>query len=116
MVDDSTDLLFKSLAHAARRRMLDLVQHAPGMTVKALSSHFDMTRIAVLKHLRQLEAADLILSKKRGRERHLYFNPVPIQQIYDRWTDRYSAFFAGRLVDMKDRVERQEQRKDQTSA
>ena len=110
------DLLFQSLAHAARRQMLDLIQGTPGITVKALSTHFDMSRIAVLKHLKSLEAADLVLSKKVGRTRQLYFNPVPIQLVYDRWTDRYSAFFAGRIADIKDRVERHAESEDHKSA
>ena len=63
------DLLFAVLAHAGRRRMLDLVMAAPGMSVKALTSHFDMSRIAVLKHVRALEDAELLLSKKEGRTR-----------------------------------------------
>lgn len=116
MDSSAFDLVFQCLAHAARRRVLDLVQAAPGMTVKALSSHFDMSRIAVMKHLKALEAADLILSKKVGRTRQLFFNPVPIQMIYDRWTDRYSAFFASRVADIKDRVESHAESKDHKSA
>ncbi|HZW11311.1 MAG TPA: helix-turn-helix transcriptional regulator [Phycisphaerales bacterium] len=100
-----TDLVFAALAHAARRRILDLLVMAPGMTVKAVASHFTISRIAVMKHLAALEQANLIISEKEGRERRLYFNPVPIQQIYDRWTDQYSAFWAGRLVDIQARVQ-----------
>ena len=116
MGSDPIDLLFQSLAHAARRRMLDLLQAAPGMTVKALASHFETSRIAVMKHLGVLEQAELVLSRKVGRSRQLFFNPVPIQRIYDRWTDRYGAFFAARVVDVKDRVERHAQSKDHRSA
>ena len=93
------DLVFATLAHAARRRMLDLVKTAPGISVKALTSHFpEMSRIAVLKHVNALEAADLLLSKKEGRTRQLFFNPIPIQMIYDRWTDEYSAFWSSRMA------------------
>jgi len=106
MKSAKVDLLFAALAHAGRRRMLDLVMAAPGMSIAALASHFDMSRVAVLKHVQILERADLLLSKKRGRIRHLYFNPVPIQLIHDRWTTRYSAFWSERMVDIKRRVER----------
>jgi predicted transcriptional regulator len=99
------DLLFAALAHAGRRRMLDLVMEAPGISIKALASHFDMSRVAVLKHVQILERADLLLSKKRGCIRHLFFNPIPIQLIHDRWTTRYSAFWGERMVDIKRRVE-----------
>ena len=104
-----SDQLFQALAHQARRQMLDLLQAAPGLSVAALASHFDISRIAVMKHLKVLEAAQLVLSKKAGRERHLFFNPVPIQMVYDRWTDKYSAFWSARLVDLKTRVESQSQ-------
>lgn len=106
MKDERVDLLFATLAHAGRRRMLDLVMGAPGMSVGALASHFDMSRVAVLKHVRALEEAELLLSRKEGRTRHLYFNPIPIQQIHDRWTTKYSAFWSERMVDIKERVER----------
>ena len=105
MKDTQVDALFGALAHATRRRMLDLLMTAPGMSVKALASHFDVSRIAIQKHLGVLERADLVLSRKQGRTRHLFFNPVPIQQIHDRWTTQYSAFWSERLVDIKARVE-----------
>jgi DNA-binding transcriptional ArsR family regulator len=105
MRPDRTDLVFAALAHASRRRILDLLTESPGLSVKALASHFDVSRIMVLKHLRTLEAVDLVLSRKEGRMRRLFFNPVPIQAIYDRWTDRYSAFWSARMTDIKSRVE-----------
>lgn len=106
MKGERTDNLFAALAHASRRRILDLLTENPGITVKALASHFDVSRIMVLKHLRALEDCDLVLSKREGRERRLYFNSVPIQEVYDRWTDRYSAFWAARVTDIKSRVEK----------
>lgn len=108
----SNDRVFAALAHAARRRVLDLLQLSPGMTVRAVASHFDISRIAVMKHLAALEDAGLILSEKHGRERRLFFNPVPIQQIYDRWTDQYSAFWAGRMTDIQARVEAAAEQKE----
>lgn len=110
--ETSTDAVFNSLAHPVRRHILDLLVGHPGLTVKAVASHFDISRVAVMKHLATLEAADLVLSERRGRERRMYFNPVPIQQIYDRWTDQYSAFWASRLVDIKDRIESAAQAKE----
>jgi len=101
----AVDFLFAALAHRGRRRMLDLLMATPGMSVKALASQFDISRIAVLKHLQVLERADLVLSRKKGRTRHLFFNPVPIQLIHDRWTTKYSAFWSERMADIKDRVE-----------
>jgi len=99
------DAVFAALAHPVRRRVLDLLVITPGMSVRAMASHFDISRIAVMKHLSTLESADLILSEKRGRERHLFFNPIPIQQIYDRWTDQYASFWAGHMTDIQSRVE-----------
>ncbi len=116
MTSDQFDHVFATLSHAGRRQMLDLIQMAPGMSVKALTSHFEMSRIAVLKHVRALEAADLVISKKTGRTRQLFFNPVPIQMIYDRWTDAYSAFWSQRVTDIKNRVERRAESKDHRSA
>jgi len=110
--DAAADSVFSALAHPVRRHILDLLVLHPGLTVKAVASNFDISRIAVMKHLATLEATNLILSEKRGRERRIYFNPIPIQQIYDRWTDQYSAFWASRIVDIKDRVESAAQAKE----
>jgi DNA-binding transcriptional ArsR family regulator len=101
----SPDCVFAALAHPARRRMLDLLVEHPGASVKALASHFEFSRIAAMKHIATLEAANLVLSSKEGRTKRLYFNPIPIQQIYDRWTTQYSSFWAGRMADVPARVE-----------
>ena len=85
--------------------MLDLLVEAPGLTVGALASHFDFSRIAAMKHLAVLEQAELVIGEKHGRTRKLWFNAVPIQRIYDRWTDRYASFFASHIVDVQQRVE-----------
>lgn len=105
MNDEDVDTLLAAMAHPARRRMLDLLMAAPGMGVTALATHFDMSRIAVQKHVAVLERAGLVLSEKQGRTRHLHFNAVPIQQLHDRWTTKYSAFWAERMTDIKARVE-----------
>lgn len=103
---EQVDSLLAALAHSGRRRMLDLLIAHPGMSVKALASHFEMSRVGVLKHVQTLEEVELVLSCKEGRVRHLFFNPVPIQLLHDRWTDKYSRFWSERMVDIKARVER----------
>lgn len=95
------DAVFQALAHESRRRMLDLVRHRPGMGVGALAQEFDVSRIAVMKHLALLEEAGLVVSQKEGRTRRLYFNAMPIQMIYDRWTDEYSAYWGDRIARLK---------------
>ncbi|MGD9690876.1 MAG: ArsR/SmtB family transcription factor [Phycisphaerales bacterium] len=99
------DRAFAALASPARRRMLDLVQANPGLSIADLAARFRMSAVGVLKHVRNLERAGLLLSRREGRVRRLFFNPVPIQQIYDRWTDRYTSFWSARMVDIKERLE-----------
>ncbi|GJM44219.1 MAG: transcriptional regulator [Gemmatimonadota bacterium] len=113
---DTLDAAFAALAHPARRRMLDLLVQAPGCSVKWVTSHFDFSRIAAMKHLSVLEDAGLIISEKKGRTRELYFNSVPIQQIYDRWTSQYGSFWAERLADVKERVEARQAKGERKSA
>ncbi len=96
---------FTALAHARRRRILDIVRENGGCSVNDVAAHFDISRIAVMKHLRVLEEAGLLISEKEGRTRHLYFNAVPIQMIYDRWTTEYSALWASKLTRLKYSVE-----------
>jgi predicted transcriptional regulator len=105
MNDDAIDKLLSALAHKGRRRMIDLLMAAPGMSVGALASHFQMSRIAALNHLKVLELAELLLSKKVGRTRYLFFNPIPIQLLHDRWTTQFSAFWTERMVDIKATIE-----------
>jgi len=99
-----TDLVFAALAHPLRRRMIDLLVELPGMSVSALATNFECSRIMVTKHVAALESAGLVISERVGRERKLYFNVIPIQQIYDRWTSRYSAFWAQRMTDLEARI------------
>ena len=108
MDDASLDAVFSALANASRRRILDIVKESPGCSVNHVAGFFLVSRITVMKHLRLLEAAGLILSEKQGRTRKLYFNAVPIQMIYDRWTTEYSALWASQLTKLKYRVENQE--------
>lgn len=105
MREEQLDQVFAALASPVRRRVLDLLLAEPGMSVKALAAHFEMSRVAVLKHVRVLEAAELVLSHKDGRVRRLYMNSVPIQLIHDRWSSQYGRFWSERLVDIRARVE-----------
>lgn len=96
------DAVFLALAHQTRRRILDIVKSMPGCGVSDVAKYFDsISRIAVMKHLDVLYEAELIVSKKNGRRRELYFNPIPIQLIYDRWTTEFSRFWASRALDIK---------------
>ena len=106
MNGDQMDAVFAALASEPRRRVLDVLKKEPGANVNRVCEFFDdMGRIAVMKHLAVLESAQLVLSEKVGRERHLYFNPVPIHMIHDRWTTEFSAYWAGHLSRMKYRLE-----------
>jgi DNA-binding transcriptional ArsR family regulator len=102
---DDMAAVFDALGHPTRRRILDLLRATPGMSVGALAEAFDVGRIAVMHHLRQLEDCGLVVSLKTGRTRELYHNPVPIQLIYDRWTSEYGSFWASKMVDVKYAVE-----------
>ncbi|RKQ95622.1 ArsR/SmtB family transcription factor [Maricaulis maris] len=101
MSPDTMDAVFQALASTTRRAMLDIVRNEPGCSVGAVAGRFDVSRIAVMRHLSVLEEAGLIISDKRGRTRHLYMNAVPIQMIHDRWTSEYSALWSGRMLDIK---------------
>lgn len=102
---ESMDAVFAALASASRRRILDIVNETPGCNVNHVCGFFAMSRIMVMKHLGVLERAGLVHSEKRGRDRKLFFNAVPIQMIYDRWTTQYSALWASRLTRIKYRIE-----------
>lgn len=105
MTTDSMDAVFQALGNASRRRILAILKGLPGCSVNDVCRYFDTSRIAVMKHLRVLEQANLIVSQKTGRTRHLYQNTVPIQMIHERWSTEYSALWAGRLTEIKYRVE-----------
>jgi DNA-binding transcriptional ArsR family regulator len=81
--------VFKALADPSRRKLLDQLHTNNGQTLSELCEHLDMTRQAVTKHLAILEAANLVATVWRGREKLHYVNPVPIQEIHDRWISKY---------------------------
>lgn len=85
--------------------MLDVIKEIPGCSVNDVVKYFSMSRIGVMKHLRLLEDAGLIVSRKTGRVRELYFNAAPIQMVYDRWTTEYAAFWASKAMDLKYQLE-----------
>jgi len=105
MTPESMSAVFEALAHPVRRKILDVVKDRPGCSVHEVCDFFEISRIAVMKHLRGLERAELIVSRKEGRTRQLYFNAVPIQLIHDRWTTDYSALWASELTRIKYRIE-----------
>ena len=106
MAPDEMDLVFAALASEPRRRILDVLKKEPGCNVNRVCEFFDeMGRVAVLKHIDVLEGANLVISEKHGRERLMWFNPVPIHMIHDRWTTEFSAYWAGGLARMKYRLE-----------
>src|ERR671918_452669 len=98
MEDES---VFRALADPSRRRLLDLLFERDGRTLTELESELPMTRFGVMKHLRVLEEAGLIATRKVGRERLHYLNPIPIQLISDRWMNKYSAARLSVLADLK---------------
>ena len=93
MVTDD-DILFKALADKSRRQLLDRLRKDNGLTLSELCERHDMTRQAVTKHLVLLEAANLVVTVKRGREKLHYLNPVPINEIATRWIGKFDE---GRL-------------------
>jgi DNA-binding transcriptional ArsR family regulator len=95
------DLLFKALADPSRRKLLDLLCAHDGQTLGDLCSHLDMTRQAVTQHLGVLEAANLIATLRRGREKLHFLNPVPLQEIYERWIRKFEKPRLRALHDLK---------------
>jgi DNA-binding transcriptional ArsR family regulator len=104
----SEDDVFKALADPNRRRILDLAKARPGITVSELAESFEFTRYAVMKHLRVLENAGLIVPRRAGRKKELHLNAIPIQTIYDRWISQYSALWASSLTSLKYQLEKEE--------
>ncbi len=102
------DEIFRALADPTRRQLLDSLRTEDGQSLNELQSHIEMTRFGVMKHLRILEGAGLVTTRRVGREKLHYLNPIPIQQISDRWISRYSAPFAQAMVDLKQHLERSE--------
>lgn len=104
-MDRDFDRVFKALADPSRRQLLDRLHADNGQTLSALCKHLDMTRQAVTKHLALLEAANLVVTVRRGREKLHYLNPVPIHEISERWIEKYERHRLEALRDLKKRAE-----------
>lgn len=103
MPDD--DRVFKALADRTRRFLLDRLFVRDGRTLTELESELEMTRFGVMKHLRILEDAGLIVTRRSGREKLHFLNPVPIRLIHDRWIDKYRERHASALAKLKTELE-----------
>jgi len=112
ITNKNMDQVFHALAHETRRNILDLLRDESGQAVGKLASKFDVSRIAIMNHLAVLESAGLVISKKEGRTRRLYLNIIPIQMIYDRWSNTYSEHWASKLTSIKYAAERAAQQKE----
>jgi uncharacterized protein YndB with AHSA1/START domain len=99
------DAVFRALADPTRRSLLDELFGQDGQTLGALEERFSMTRFGVMKHLKQLEEAGLVVTKRRGREKLHFLNPVPIRLVHDRWVSKYAEPWAAALSDLKTRLE-----------
>jgi DNA-binding transcriptional ArsR family regulator len=99
------DRVFKALADPTRRFLLDLLFIRDGQTLTGLESAVEMTRYGVMKHLRVLEDAGLVVPRRAGREKLHFLNPVPIRQIHDRWIDKYTERHVAALTDLENELE-----------
>jgi DNA-binding transcriptional ArsR family regulator len=102
---NDADLLFKALADPSRRKLLDLLYANDGQTLGGLCEHLDMTRQAVTQHLAVIEAANLVATDRRGREKLHFLNPVPLQEIYERWISKFDKPRLKALHNLKKRLE-----------
>jgi DNA-binding transcriptional ArsR family regulator len=107
MTDD--DRVFKALADASRRFLLDLLFARDGRTLTELESELEMSRFGVAKHLKVLEEAGLVVTRRSGREKLHFLNPIPIRLIHDRWIDKYTEHHVSALIDLKNALEQEEE-------
>ena len=103
MTDD--DRVFKALADPTRRFLLDLLFAREGQTLTELESAVEMTRYGVMKHLKVLEEAGLVVTRRAGREKLHFLNAVPIREVHDRWIDKYTERHVAALIDLKNELE-----------
>jgi DNA-binding transcriptional ArsR family regulator len=95
------DEVFRALADPTRRTLLDQLFERDGQTLTALEERLPMTRFGVMKHLKVLEEANLVVTRKRGREKLHFLNPVPIRLVYERWVSKYAEPWAATLTGIK---------------
>jgi DNA-binding transcriptional ArsR family regulator len=103
--EDELAPVFKALADPTRRFLLDLLFEREGRTLSELELEVDMTRFGVMKHLKVLEDAGLVVTTRKGREKLHFLNPVPIRLVHDRWIDKYTERRVTALVDLKTELE-----------
>jgi DNA-binding transcriptional ArsR family regulator len=103
--DGMDDGVFRALADPTRRGLLDVLLVQDGQTLSELEGRLSMTRFGVMKHLKVLEAAGLVVTKRRGREKLHFLNPVPIRLIHDRWIDKFTERRVSALIDLKRQLE-----------
>jgi len=103
---DDDGVVFKALADPTRRLLLDRLFERDGRTLSELETDVEMTRFGVMKHLKVLEEAGLVVTRRSGREKLHFLNPVPIRLIYDRWIDKYREHEVSALVDLKNTLEK----------
>jgi uncharacterized protein YndB with AHSA1/START domain len=108
------DEVFRALADPTRRALLDELFREDGQTLGALEARFAMSRFGVMKHLKVLEEAGLVVSRRRGREKLHFLNPVPLRLVHDRWVSKYAEPWAAALSGLKHRLESVEQEGDPT--
>src|ERR671915_564457 len=99
------EAVFRALADPTRRALLDALYEQDGQTLVALTARHDLTRVGIAKHLRLLEEAGLVVTKRRGREKLHYLNPVPIRLVHDRWVSRYTEPWVAGLTELKTELE-----------
>jgi uncharacterized protein YndB with AHSA1/START domain len=99
------DEVFKALADPTRRSLLDELYRCDGQTLGELEERFAMSRFGVMKHLKQLEQAQLVVTRRRGREKLHFLNPIPIRLVHDRWVSKYAEPWAAALSDLKTELE-----------
>ncbi len=99
------DEIFKALADPTRRSLLDELYRKDGQTLSELAARFEMSRFGVMKHLKQLEEAGLVVTRRKGREKFHFLNPVPIRLVHDRWISKYAEPWAAELSGLKTRLE-----------
>ena len=99
------DDVFRALADPTRRSLLDTLFKADGQTLSALEERLPMTRFGVMKHLKLLEEAGLVVTKRRGREKLHFLNPVPIRLVHDRWVSKYTEPWVATLSELKRDIE-----------
>jgi DNA-binding transcriptional ArsR family regulator len=105
-VEDDGDAVFRALADPTRRHLLDRLFERDGRTLTELEQDLEMTRFGVMKHLKVLEEAGLVTTRKAGREKLHFLNPVPIRLVHDRWIDKFTEGQVSALADLKHRLEK----------